>query len=99
MEAMAAGVPVILPPNFRETFQDGAIYAEPAEVYSVIQRLWMDKAAYDAQVERGLEYVNRTCSLTRFEDRVRPFIFEQTAAKQDLLELKRRQAGISQSLV
>ncbi|PUB17574.1 glycosyltransferase family protein [Yoonia sediminilitoris] len=37
-EAMASGLVVILPPRFRQLFGDGAVYAHPDEVMSVIDR-------------------------------------------------------------
>jgi hypothetical protein len=77
MEALAVGVPAILPPRLRETFGEGAIYAEPADVYDVVKRLWNDKLEYEAQIQRGLEYISRMCSLARFEDRVRPHVFDK----------------------
>src|SRR5690606_30551983 len=36
MEAMAIGVPVVLPPIFRQTFGQAAVYAEPVDVEETI---------------------------------------------------------------
>ena len=74
MEAMATGVPVILPHHFQETFADAAVYAEPPSVLGTIQRLWLDKDAYEAQIQRGFDFVERTCSYACFEERVRPYL-------------------------
>lgn len=74
MEAMATGVPVILPRHFHETFEDAAIYAEPSGVADVIRRLWSNRQAYEAQVHRGFEYVKKVCCSSRFEERIRPFL-------------------------
>ena len=57
LEAMASGLPAILPPHFRPLFGDAAIYAEPAEVLSVVSRLYADRAAYEEIVERCLSSV------------------------------------------
>lgn len=57
MEAMAHGVPVIVPERFREVFGDAAAYAEPDEVAGLIAKLWKNPKAYSALVEKGLEYV------------------------------------------
>ncbi len=57
LEAMGLGIPVILPPVFKETFGDFAAYAEPDEVWSVVEKLWGDKLAYQAASERGLQFV------------------------------------------
>ncbi|WP_414471765.1 glycosyltransferase [Microvirga sp. M2] len=74
MEAMATGVPVILPHHFEETFQDAAIYATPSEVLGIIERLWNNEAEYNARVERGIAYVERVCSAQGFSSRVRPYM-------------------------
>jgi hypothetical protein len=47
LEAMASGLPAILPPHFRPLFGDAAIYAEPTEVPSVLRRLYADRIAYE----------------------------------------------------
>jgi hypothetical protein len=47
LEAMASGVPAILPPHFRPLFGDAAIYAEPTEVSSVVSHLYRDRSAYE----------------------------------------------------
>ncbi|HEY6687592.1 MAG TPA: glycosyltransferase [Propionibacteriaceae bacterium] len=46
LEAIASGLPAILPPHFRALFGEAAIYAEPAEVPAVLSRLYRDRAAY-----------------------------------------------------
>ncbi len=56
-EAMAAGLPVFLPPEYEPTFQEAAIYATPDEVEQKVADLTGDPAAYTAQVERALQYV------------------------------------------
>jgi len=42
LEAMAAGIPVVLPPRFEPIFGDGARYAEPGAVLSVVESLHRD---------------------------------------------------------
>ncbi len=39
LEAIAAGVPCILPPHFAETFGGAALYATPAQVTPFLQKL------------------------------------------------------------
>jgi UDP:flavonoid glycosyltransferase YjiC (YdhE family) len=53
LEALASGLPAILPPHFRPLFGDAAIYAEPAEVPSVLRRLYSNRAAYEDMVARA----------------------------------------------
>jgi UDP:flavonoid glycosyltransferase YjiC (YdhE family) len=47
LEALASGLPAILPPHFRRLFGDAGIYAEPAEVPSVVSQLYADRQTYD----------------------------------------------------
>jgi len=56
-EAMAVGLPVILPRIYEPLFHEAAIYAEPHEVQARIEALMADEAAYQAQVDRALAYV------------------------------------------
>ncbi len=53
LEALASGLPAILPPHFRPLFGDAAFYAEPAEVPSVLGRLYSSRAAYEDMVARA----------------------------------------------
>ena len=81
LEAIAMGVPAILPPSFRETFDYGATYAEPNDLFEAIELLWKDRNAYKAQIERGLSYVERNCSYSRFEDHIMPYISDSDGCK------------------
>jgi UDP:flavonoid glycosyltransferase YjiC (YdhE family) len=53
LEAIASGLPAILPPHFRPVFGDAAIYAEPVEVSSVLRQLYGDRSAYEDIVARS----------------------------------------------
>jgi glycosyltransferase involved in cell wall biosynthesis len=57
LEAMASGLPAILPPHFRPLFGDAAIYAEPAEVPSVLSQLYADRQAYEDVAARAVSCV------------------------------------------
>lgn len=72
MEAMAVGVPVILPPVFRATFGDAALYAEPRDVWAAMDRLWADEKAWMERIEAGRAFVMSNCSLDLFPARLRP---------------------------
>ena len=74
IEAMAMGVPVILPEIYRPLFGEHAIYATPFEVQDIVARLWADPAAYDAHVARALAHVRETYSFEMHVDRVRAAI-------------------------
>ena len=65
-EAMASGAVVILPPSFRPVFGDGAVYCEPGDVRSVIERLAADDAAYRAQSESGSAYASEHFGYRRY---------------------------------
>jgi glycosyltransferase involved in cell wall biosynthesis len=62
VEAMAAGVPTILPPRFRPVFGDGALYAEPDAVAPIIDDLRGDHDRYLRQRRIGLDTVERLFS-------------------------------------
>ncbi|MCC6002056.1 MAG: glycosyltransferase [Pararhodobacter sp.] len=57
LEAMAVGVPVILPESHRPLFGDRALYATPQTALDVARRLHADPVAYDAQVRRAWDYL------------------------------------------
>jgi hypothetical protein len=71
MEAMAAGIPAITPPRFREVFGDAACYAEPREVRDLIRALWDSESAYVEQVDRGFRFVSKSASNECVERRLR----------------------------
>ena len=55
-EAMASGLPTILPHHFEPLFGEGAIYASPRRVHSVVQEL-SDIAAYQKASRRARTFV------------------------------------------
>ncbi|WP_205328449.1 glycosyltransferase [Glycomyces sp. YM15] len=62
MEAMAAGLPTILPPQFAELFGDGAVYCEPEDVAAEVRRLAADRDYYAERAEAGLRVVRERFS-------------------------------------
>ncbi|MEP9398523.1 glycosyltransferase [Mesorhizobium sp. KR2-14] len=70
MEAMAIGVPVILPPVFRGTFGEAALYAEPADVWPLIEKLWADEKKWLDRLEAGRDFVKKNCSYDAFPPRL-----------------------------
>ncbi|WP_160357225.1 glycosyltransferase family A protein [Bordetella sp. 02P26C-1] len=70
MEAMAIGVAVVLPPVFRQTFGDAALYADAEDVGDVIEGLWRSEARYLEQVRRGRQFVVRYCDVRTFGERI-----------------------------
>lgn len=59
IEAMAVGVPVILPHAYRELFGEAAIYADPSEVQGKISQLMDDDGQYESQVEKANAYIEK----------------------------------------
>ncbi|MFC3491069.1 glycosyltransferase [Glycomyces rhizosphaerae] len=57
LEAMAAGVPVIMDRRFAPTFGPAAVYCEPDEVAAVAERLTADPDAYAAQQEAAWSHL------------------------------------------
>ncbi|WP_280770557.1 glycosyltransferase [Salipaludibacillus daqingensis] len=56
-EAMAAGVPVIIEPKYKDLFGEAAIYAEADNVQETIDKLMNDPTMYKGQVDKALAYV------------------------------------------
>ncbi|WP_141500355.1 glycosyltransferase [Paenibacillus luteus] len=70
-EAMAAQVPVILPPSYKELFGEAAIYARPAEVQGKIDALMADSNYYEKQIERATRYVETHFGYTKHRARLK----------------------------
>lgn len=69
-EAMAVGVPVIIPPSYHALFGEAAIYAEPDEVKGKINELMKDQACYQTQVEVAQSYVEKHFGYTKHASRL-----------------------------
>ena len=59
LEALAVGLPVIVPRVFEELFGDAAIYAEPGDVKREIDLLMADDESYERQVRKARGFVGR----------------------------------------
>lgn len=57
LEAMAAGVPVVLPPRLQATFGDAAHYAEPGTARTVVQALHRDSDLWTRTSQHALRRV------------------------------------------
>lgn len=62
IEAMAVGVPVILPELYRPLFKDSVLYATPKTAIEVAKRLHADSVAYKKQVELAKHYAKENFS-------------------------------------
>ena len=74
IESMAVGVPVILPPIYRNLFKDAAIYAEPSEVKEKVMNLVFSNTNYDNQIKLAHDFVKSNFGyglhLSRLEEKV-----------------------------
>ncbi|WP_334065350.1 glycosyltransferase [Alteromonas genovensis] len=70
LEAMAVGVPVILPHIYKPLFGDAAIYVKESEVVDMVKNIVADQALYDEYVRRGLELVRNKFSYKAHIDRL-----------------------------
>jgi glycosyltransferase involved in cell wall biosynthesis len=71
LEAMAVGVPVVLPGNFRPLFGEAAIYAAPADVGRTVDHLLRDEDHHQAQVDLAWRFVEERFGYTRHAERLR----------------------------
>ncbi|MDX5474076.1 MAG: glycosyltransferase [Bacillaceae bacterium] len=74
IEAMAVGVPVIIPYKFEELFGDAAIYANPFEVQQKVKVLINDADLYETQVNKAKNYVNEHFSVKAHLNRIDKFL-------------------------
>ena len=79
LEAMACGVPVLLPPSWRDVFGDAARYAEPRRIHREMRRLVEDDALWHEQVRRGREFVLKHHDYAVHEQRIRKLLKTDTA--------------------
>lgn len=77
-EAMAVGVPVIIPPAYRSLFGEAAIYAEPREVRHKIEQLMKDDDYYNAQVKKAHEYVEHHFGYFKHASRLKEIVGEKS---------------------
>jgi len=74
LEAMASGLPTILPRHFRSLFGDAAIYAEPADVPLVLRRLYADRGACQDIVDRAVASVRARFGYEAHQQRIAELI-------------------------
>lgn len=80
MEAMADGIPALLPPVFRETFGDAAVYCEPEDVARKVRELWADPDAYREQTVKGYNYVRTTADQRAVMSRLSNYVQRRTTS-------------------
>ncbi|MGH8827108.1 MAG: glycosyltransferase, partial [Jiangellaceae bacterium] len=92
LEAIASGVPAILPPHFRVLFGDAAMYAEPADVRGLVDGLHTDRAAYDAHVTLAARRVRERFGYEAHAERVDALIGEPSGLPSGVVRAQRKPA-------
>jgi FkbM family methyltransferase len=93
LEALAAGVPAIIPHHFSVLFEDVAIYAEPHEVLGIVQRLYADRARYEQLSRAGIDFVKRRFSYNVHSDRLKRLIPVSVEAASEVEQTSKEAAG------
>lgn len=70
LEAIASNLVVVLPPHYEPVFREAAIYAEPADVLSLVQRYHHDRALFEAQLIRASTVLNEHFTYKAFARRI-----------------------------
>lgn len=72
IEALHAGLVVVLPHYMESTFSDAAVYASPHEALGIVDQLWADPDAYQAQsalaIRRASEWFGPDALVSRVKD-------------------------------
>lgn len=74
LEAIASGLPAVLPPHFEPLFGRAALYAEPEGVSDLVHTLWHDPSAYDAHVTSATAVVRRRFGYEGHADRLTEYL-------------------------
>ncbi|ROQ20059.1 glycosyl transferase family 2 [Marinimicrobium koreense] len=90
LEAMSYGIPVILPPVFRDTFGPAATYAEPDEVWQRVTELWQSEQAYLEAGRRSYEFVRRNAGYDQLANRLNREMTTMSTQEQTEFELRRK---------
>ncbi len=70
LEALASGLPTVLPPSFAPLFGEAALYAEPGEAHALYSRLRADPAARAAQGALARRLTRERVGLDGYGERV-----------------------------
>lgn len=74
VEALSAGLVVILPPYMEVNFGEGALYAKPSEVKALIAEYWADPAKYAAQSHAARRVAAERYSEQAFQKRLNQLV-------------------------
>jgi hypothetical protein len=73
IEALAAGLVVVLPHYLRDRFGEAALYADPASVQELVDAVWGDPGRYAEQSRRAIEISAARYGADALLDTVREF--------------------------
>jgi len=73
-EAMAVGLPVVLPEIYEPLFKDAALYAKPDDVLSIVDELMANPSYYQAQVNKATQYVEQHFGYAYHEKRINDIV-------------------------
>lgn len=76
LEAMASGLPVILPPHFKETFGNGALYAKPEDAINHYRHLASDIRARKTAGAAARDFVLKHHSYDTYKPQVEKLLGE-----------------------
>lgn len=77
-EAMAVGVPVVIPPSYEKLFGDAAVYAKTDEVTAKVEELMSNDNIYNAQVEKAFAYVEENFGYSKHAKRLEELLHGQS---------------------
>jgi glycosyltransferase involved in cell wall biosynthesis len=70
VEALATGVPAIIPPYFQKQFGEAAVYVQPSEVKTAIEKLMNSEESYQLQAVTAQEFVEKNYGYDRHKLRI-----------------------------
>ncbi|MEE6289018.1 glycosyltransferase [Georgenia sp. MJ173] len=98
LEAIASGLPAILPPHFRPLFGDAAVYAEPNEVRGVVEGLYADRDRYEEQARRATAVARERFSFQTHVRRVAALIGEPETTPAETAQPRRQGVALVPAL-
>ncbi len=83
LEAIASGLPAVLPPHFEPLFGPSALYAEPEGVRDLVDALWSDPSAYHAHVTSATAVVRRRFGYEGHAERLMDYLGAECVGSPD----------------
>lgn len=77
IEAMAAGVPVVLPKIYKPLFKNAAVYANPENALQVALDLYANQEMYENQVNLAHHYITNNFSYSSHMKRISKYLINE----------------------